>query len=481
MPPMERLRRPHVAGLLLVGAVGIVWYLHRRRKRRDRMRKIENTRTAFEVIDALARQLLSTDAEGLSYAELLAGLTIIAKSPVAVPSTGRLCADTEVLQDAAHFVRFASGAYGWKLLHDVFFEQSRGLAVSSLLDPGAANVNTLCRHVPGLTLSDVLRADWCGDVFSPSYYVAVDHQTRSVVLALRGTLSPQDVITDAVAESVPFQIGAVSGFVHSGMLQGATMLAVELAPFLCQELLSRPGYNLVITGHSLGAGTASLLAIKLRETTPLKPICYAFAPPCVMSEALAIAAQGCGVRSFVLQGDVVCRLSVGSLEDLKHSAKWVITHTTGPIHRLLVLLKKSEAPWTQMSIFEDLCRLVACDPDRSLTPSFGSNAKLLPPGRIYQLCYPPGAHPKNCWMEESAPRNFSRILVTERMFRDHLPHNYELALESALRSIKLPPISHRDQAAPEVPPADLGPLTDATEAAWTQAAFTAAAPAVIVA
>lgn len=37
-------------------------------------------------------------------------------------------------------------------------------------------------------------------------------------------------------------------------------------------------YKLVITGHSLGAGTASLLAILLRNSFPTLQ-CYSFSPP----------------------------------------------------------------------------------------------------------------------------------------------------------------------------------------------------------
>ena len=38
------------------------------------------------------------------------------------------------------------------------------------------------------------------------------------------------------------------------------------------------GYRLVITGHSLGAGVASLLAVLLKPQYP-HLICYAFSPP----------------------------------------------------------------------------------------------------------------------------------------------------------------------------------------------------------
>ena len=40
------------------------------------------------------------------------------------------------------------------------------------------------------------------------------------------------------------------------------------------------GWKLVLTGHSLGAGVAALLALKLRPRFPTVPIkCWAFCPP----------------------------------------------------------------------------------------------------------------------------------------------------------------------------------------------------------
>ena len=43
-------------------------------------------------------------------------------------------------------------------------------------------------------------------------------------------------------------------------------------------LKSFQGYKLVITGHSLGAGTATVLSILLRPTYP-NLMCFAFSPP----------------------------------------------------------------------------------------------------------------------------------------------------------------------------------------------------------
>ena len=47
------------------------------------------------------------------------------------------------------------------------------------------------------------------------------------------------------------------------------------------DLMKRSEYKLVVTGHSLGAGVASVLAFLLYQSKDYKDriICYAFSPP----------------------------------------------------------------------------------------------------------------------------------------------------------------------------------------------------------
>ena len=50
-------------------------------------------------------------------------------------------------------------------------------------------------------------------------------------------------------------------------------------------------FQLVVTGHSLGAGTASVLAFLLRRLYP-DTVCYAYSPPgCVFNAAAAEASR----------------------------------------------------------------------------------------------------------------------------------------------------------------------------------------------
>lgn len=72
-------------------------------------------------------------------------------------------------------------------------------------------------------------------------------------------------------------------------------------PLCLQASPELQSYELVVVGHSLGAGIASLLALLLRPMFP-KLRCFAFSPPgCVMSENAA--KYGTGQREPLVQED----------------------------------------------------------------------------------------------------------------------------------------------------------------------------------
>eukprot|EP00850_Spirogloea_muscicola_P013962 SM000097S24815 [mRNA] locus=s97:436383:439959:+ [translate_table: standard] len=163
----------------------------------------------------------------------------------------------------------------------------------------------------------------------PAFFVALDHERSLVVLGIRGTYAATDVLTDLTPHCEHFQ----GGYAHSGMLGAAKWLLREEVSGVRQLLAKNKGWGLVITGHSLGAGTAALLTMMLRPPqsskegsirsqisrhlgVPLTSIsCWAFAcPPCV-DQPLASASSF--VRTVVLANDVVARASASALEDLR--------------------------------------------------------------------------------------------------------------------------------------------------------------------
>lgn len=113
------------------------------------------------------------------------------------------------------------------------------------------------------------------------FCVIADHKTSNIVIAIRGSISLRDVFTDLTATADKFEAeGFPAMMAHKGMIVGAEFIAKRLRQvgILNKALAKYPEYGLIITGHSLGAGVAALLAIKIRPLYPEVKV-YAFATP----------------------------------------------------------------------------------------------------------------------------------------------------------------------------------------------------------
>ncbi|XP_039297973.1 diacylglycerol lipase-alpha [Nilaparvata lugens] len=125
------------------------------------------------------------------------------------------------------------------------------------------------------------------DVGETPFFVAIDYKRRKVVLSIRGTLSMKDVITDLNAESetLPLTPPREDWLGHKGMVHAAVYIRDKLSSesILTRALstsIKKSGepFSLVLVGHSLGAGTAAILAILLRQSHPDLQ-CFAYSPP----------------------------------------------------------------------------------------------------------------------------------------------------------------------------------------------------------
>lgn len=128
----------------------------------------------------------------------------------------------------------------------------------------------------------------------------------------------KDALTDVVAQYVEFSAypGHV-GMAHSGMLRCAQWVVADLAGALELALGQFRGYEAVLVGHSLGAGVATIGGLLLKGRIPGLRV-YAFAAPCSLDLATATDPWCAShITSVVNNRDVVCRLSIGSLDDLK--------------------------------------------------------------------------------------------------------------------------------------------------------------------
>ncbi|GFR52636.1 hypothetical protein Agub_g15227, partial [Astrephomene gubernaculifera] len=224
---------------------------------------------------------------------------------------------------------YARAAYGYAMAAGHLTSLTKLLTMfgsSAHFNPitgASAEANLEAIHLfTGIPVEDVVMAEWRSSVFRPCHYLAVDRRRRRLVLAVRGSLELADIATDLTARPVEFDFGCgLTGWVHQGLMSAASYVQLNTAAALRAAAERFPGWPLLVTGHSLGAGVAALLTLLLRQpgrpmsAPPAIPVvhCLAIAPPAVLSARLAEAARGYCV-SVVNAGDFVARLSCYSVD-----------------------------------------------------------------------------------------------------------------------------------------------------------------------
>ncbi|PKS13218.1 hypothetical protein jhhlp_000564 [Lomentospora prolificans] len=187
------------------------------------------------------------------------------------------------------------------------------------------------------------------------HYISLDHESKAVVLACRGTLGFEDVLADMTCDYDELMWGGKAYKVHKGIHASARRLLYggdgRVLLTLKEALDEFQDYGLVLCGHSLGGGVTALLGIMLSEPNPRgtgfvtsaephtqlhqgaavekhpgaghvclpsgRPIhVYAYGPPGTVSPSLRKGTRG--LITTVVQGnDLVPYLSLGVLHDLQ--------------------------------------------------------------------------------------------------------------------------------------------------------------------
>ncbi|TKY87123.1 hypothetical protein EX895_003800 [Sporisorium graminicola] len=331
----------------------------------------------------------------------------------------------------------------------------------------------------------------------PRFYVVTDHPRKTIILVLRGTLSVGDLAADLTCESVPFVFDAevqrnldarsasgkgekASKFVggqeppgqlcHEGMYItaqeiGARGRSVHRA--VAAALSANDGYSLDITGHSLGAGVASVLAMMWADpTTGLttkssglpagrRLHAYCFAVPCVTNTSLGRSVSSI-ITSFTYSYDLVSRLSLGSIQDIRNSSAWLCYqdkqahHGQGTMNALMKRAfeyRSGRTPPEQRAEVEHEFLVL-----RKTLEANMQHAHLFPPGKVlYTLTTPDdllaeedgaggaGAGKRQRLFrvnedDETALRNvFGQIIFSRSMLSCHMPNTYDARLHDLTR------------------------------------------------
>ncbi|KAG0174086.1 hypothetical protein DFQ28_009742 [Apophysomyces sp. BC1034] len=262
---------------------------------------------------------------------ILKALLVLQKYYQSLPKTAPSfeIKDRAMMNEACHYFNHALIAYGWRGLCylGAYGQYIRGARNRR------SNKTAIIRYLK-IPSEDLLGYEYGlrkGAAFQPSYFVSIDRERNSIVLSIRGTWSLYDAITDLVCEYKPWK----GGLVHSGMLASAQWFYTEIVPQIFryihdhQELAS-----FIITGHSLGGGTASLLTMmvadhveELRELShnpSFRLHCFSYAPVASCSPELRNQYTEY-IHSFTVQDDVVGRLSYGTAMELKELVVDTIT------------------------------------------------------------------------------------------------------------------------------------------------------------
>ncbi|NXB94670.1 DGLB lipase, partial [Vidua chalybeata] len=254
------------------------------------------------------------------------------------------------LENAAHYMLFAAAAYGWP-----YYVYTNPYTALCKLNgdccrnrPTDSDITGSDRHnfhfgsilkITGLQYRDFIHISFHNKIYEIPFFVALDHKKEAIVVAVRGTLSFEDILTDLSADCEDLTLEEVleNGFVHKGITQAANYIYRKLINdgILNQAFTIAPEYKLVIVGHSLGGGTASILAIMLRNSFPTLR-CYAFSPPGgLLSKSLADYTKHF-IVSVIVGKDLVARLSMPNMEDLKRRIVRIVANCNRPKYQILL-------------------------------------------------------------------------------------------------------------------------------------------------
>jgi len=177
------------------------------------------------------------------------------------------------------------------------------------------SVQDLMVRITEVKKEDILICVVTSKFLEPSFAVVLDHKMQNIIVTIRGTGNVEDCFTDIDAESVPFH----AGLAHRGMLCCAQFLDRRLRRIVRNLSRKHSEYNIVITGHSLGGGAATLLAIIWHHDrmfgSRVRGVAFA-AAACVSKELSRSCTEF--VTSVIYADDLVSRLSLGALENIRH-------------------------------------------------------------------------------------------------------------------------------------------------------------------
>lgn len=281
--------------------------------------------------------------------------------------------------------------------------------------------------------------------YSPAWKL-LDAGENGTILAIRGTSSLADWLTDLLGKEGLDPTPFCGGVAHHGMLESARIIYNNILSTECGPNILQEGKRITIVGHSMGAGVAALLAILIKDLHPLLDVqAYCFACPPVVS--FQLAREACTfVHSFIHGEDLIPVASLYNIL-LLFVMRWAKTATDETWGRIMEADTVSEEEWRHK---------IPKNPTVAPIPMYI-------PGNVYQLIrttsgdqmvmlsagIPTGMRYQIVSIDRRMPTMFA---VTSVSLSDHDSLMYRAALTSALdKTPFVPPPKQGDVSMPVEP------------------------------
>ncbi|XP_015903943.1 diacylglycerol lipase-beta [Parasteatoda tepidariorum] len=354
-------------------------------------------------------------------------------------------------ENALYYLRIAKSTYGWL----AFFDTFRPWNILKLASPtkccenDSSKIDSCCycnfaavQKITKFSDSDIVYASFENNIYEPAFYVALDHQKKSIIIAIRGTGSFSDIITDIDAEPLCLP-SEDRPFVkcHRGALRSAVYIQKKIddTNVLVVTINENPSYTLVVTGHSLGGSTAAVLGFLLKPKYPNLQ-CYIYGPMGTISFS-GLEDSLDFIFTVVVGDDMSPRLCGEAGRKLRKEIIESLKECKVPKYRLLmaacwyhVAKYFSSKPKTSVREVHDNLHFVneeGIDQDSSLDVIY-CKSHLFAPGRI--LYFEKNNWSKPVWVTGV---NFHKIIVNPDMFSDHQPHKIQIMLERFMEDMNI--------------------------------------------
>ncbi|CAL5026754.1 unnamed protein product [Urochloa decumbens] len=319
----------------------------------------------------LLGDLVAYRASGTGHLELLAGLALLQKhGNLPELQTDLMEASHELMQEASFLHPFAEACYTGPLLdfgrNPILFPCA-WVYRQGVLTPWArrrrpaldgdnwwrGHAAAFLRFV-NIPPKALLRGRVCQSKREAAYFVVALHDKRTVVIGVRGTETPEDLLTDGLCRECAFTMEDLDGLInseklpattrervistfphygHGGIVESARELFMQLNECTGENTSSGKlgflstllgegsechGYKVRLVGHSLGGAVATVLGMMLFGKYPDVHV-YAYGPlPCVD----IVIAEACShfVTTIVCNYEFSSRLSINSILRLRSAA-----------------------------------------------------------------------------------------------------------------------------------------------------------------